>query len=110
MSHDFISAWLLCQSYHICPVISRWDLSPVAWIAGGLGAFVEAIEYAGGGKGWEVANKTNGRFFHGILIHVVFHENLTLKQIYTSMENQHFTGNTHYFDWAIFNSYFDILT
>ena len=50
------------QSYHIRPAKSRWNLSPVAWIAGGLGAFVKAIEYAGGGKGWEVSNQTNGGF------------------------------------------------
>ena len=31
-------------------------------IPGGLGAFVEAIEYAGGGKGWDEMNQTYGSF------------------------------------------------
>jgi hypothetical protein len=32
-----------------------------------------------------------------------------LVNVYIAMENHHaFHGKTHYFDWAIFNSYFDI--
>ena len=28
-----------------------------------------------------------------------------LVNVYVAMENHHFNGKTHYFDWAIFNSY-----
>jgi len=32
-----------------------------------------------------------------------------LVNVYITMENHHaINGKTHYFDWAIFNSYFDI--